>query len=401
MPSYTCDAVNNQLLAESGRLGGALAKKLSPRGKWRAIMPFGTWVDGMGVIHNSVVWERTVPTNEGDEWTDMVQSDGASIDQCLPTPETVAFGQTTRAMRKQTRNIQTAWFCLEDLRDDYNIREMLGGVQRNLGWISHYVWENRLQDEYIRLAEHKLTERTDLNLEESSFDPLKPPTSKLLQGTLDQIYQWLVADGAAEEGGIGMTDNGGSVLTLFTDMNTDRDLIRQDPEMRMDFRYDSSKVKMLTNAFGMERAWGNYKHVFNPFQPRYEIVANAYVRVQPYKDPEAATKGYKQNLRKEYIYATYADSIVVIPQVYTTQVPKPITDPGGELKFNPVNYMGDFAWLNILDIKCNPRGTKGLFDAIFTSASDPQMTWFGFVIRHLNCPARRTGYQCYDYEVFG
>ena len=407
MPSYTCDDVNNAFISESGRLGGQLAKRLSPRGKWRNIIPFGEWVDGMGVVHNSVVWERTVPTNDGTEWTenspsgtDSLIGDVTNNDQCLMNPETVRFGQTTRSMRKSSRNIRTDWFCVEDLRDDYSIREMLGGVMTNLGWITHYVWENRLQDEYERMCEHKVTENGSFNIEATSFNAATPPTSKLLNGTLEQIYQWLIADGAGVDGAIGTSEGGHPIFTLFTDMNTDRDLIRQDPELRIDFRYDPEKVKLLTQAYGMERAWNNFKHVYNPFQPRYEISGGNYVRVQPYKDPEAATKGYKQLLRKEYIYATYAKSYVVVPQVMTMQVPKTITNPGGDLKFDPVNYMGDFAWLNIPDVKCNPRGRKGFFDAIFTSATNPGVTWYGFAIMHLNCPPLRTGVDCYEYEKF-
>jgi len=401
MPNYTCDDVDNAFLAESGRLGGALAKRLSPRGKWRNIIPFGEWEDGMGVVHNSVVWERTVPANLGTEWVQNNPSDGAGgNDQCELIPEIVKFGQSTRSMRKFSRNIRTDWFCVEDLRDDYSIREMLNGVKQNLGWITHYVWENRLQDEYIAVSEHKLTENAAMNIESTSFSGANPPTSKLLNGTLEQIYQWMIADGAGE-GAIGTSEGGHPIFTLFTDMNTDRDLIRQDPELRIDFRYDPDKVKLLTQAYGMERAWNNFKHVYNPFQPRYEISGGNYVRVQPYKDPEAATKGVKQLLRKEYIYATYADSIVVVPQVMKFQVPKTITDPGGGMKFDPVNYMGDFAWLNIKDVKCNPRGRKGFFDAIYTSATEPGLTWHGFVIRHLNCAPVRKGVDCYEYEKFG
>jgi hypothetical protein len=399
MPSYTCDAVNNQLIAESGRFGGKLAKRLSPRGKWRNVIPFDRWEDGMGVVHNSLVWERTVPSNDGDEWGQNTPSDGASANQCIIPEEIIHFGQTTQSFRRYSRNVRTDWFCLEDLRDDYNIREMLGAIQTNLGWVSHYVIENRLQDEYISLADHKLTERTDFDIEASSFDPLRPPTSKLTNGTLEQIYQWMMADGIAEEAGIGKTDMSMPVLPLFTDYNTDRDLIRQDPELRADFRYADPEA--LIKPFGEARAYNNFKHVFNPFQPRYEIVGGQYVRVQPYKDPEAASKGYKQKLRKEYIYATYADSIIVVPQVMTMHVPGPLTDPGGGMKFMPKNYMGEFRWLNIQDVKCNKYGDQGFWDALFTMATKPFQTWYGFVIRHLNCPPLRKGSDCYEYEKFG
>lgn len=398
---YTCEEIDNMFLAETGRyMQGKLAMRLSPRGKWRNAIPFEKWQDGMGVVHNSIVWERTVPTNDGDEWTENTPSTGTADSQCDLTPEIIEFGQSTRSWRKSSRNIRTPWFCLEDLRDDHRVKDMLNALQKNLGWVTHYVWENRIQDEYDRMIEHKATENNAFDIEGTAWDAANPPTSKLLVGTLRQFYQYFMADGAGEEGGIGLTTGGAPVLQLFTDFNTDIDLIQQDPELRQDFRYDPEKAKLLTRAYGMERSWDGYQHVFNPFQPRFEIVDGAYVRVQPFNDPVAATKGKKQTIRKEYIYATYAKSYIVVKNVFTMEVPNAITSPGGRLEFKAVDYMGDFAWLNIIDAKCNPRGQKGFFDAVFTSAARPEDTWFGAGLMHLNCPPLRTGSDCYEYEQF-
>jgi hypothetical protein len=89
-------------------------------------------------------------------------------------------------------------------------------------------------------------------------------------------------------------------------------------------------------------------------------------------------------------------SIVVLPTVYTRSC-RPITNPGGGSKFDPVNYMGEFQWMNIRDVKCNRHGNKGFFDALFTSASDPGQTWHGFAIMHLNCaPVRNLRPSCYS-----
>lgn len=398
--TYTCDEVDNMLLAETGRyMQGKLARRLSPRGRWRNAIPFETWEDGLGIVHNSIVFERTVPTNTGSEWTTNTVSDGDASSQCDLTPEYIEFGQSTRSWQKSSRNIRTGWFCLEDLRDDHRVADMLNALQKNLGWVTHYVWENRIQDEYTRLAEHKITENGSMDIEATSFNAASPPTMQLTVGTLRRIYQYLMADGAGEEGGVGLTTGGHPVLQLFTDMNTDVNLSEINADRRNDFRYSNDRRDMLTKAYGMERSWDNYQHVYAPFQARWEIVNGAYVRVNPFKDPESATKGKKQMIRKEYLYAKYADHYVVIPQVFTMEVPKAITSPGGGQTYKAVDYMGDFAWLNIQDVRCNPRNQKGFFDAVFTSASKPMDTWFGFVIRALNCPAPRVGVDCYNHTL--
>lgn len=386
-PNYTCDTVNNLFIAETGRFGPNIAKKAIPAGPWLNAIPSGEWVDGMGLVHNSLIWERTLPTNTGTEWTDNAQSDGASNDQCNLTPEELVFGQTSRSVRRQSREITTPWICLEDLRDDFSIAKFLDGMKGNLTTVSEFVWQNRLQDEYIRLSEHKVTENASFDIEAATFNAASPPTSRLTNGTLDQIYAYLLANGAAVDGSIGTTEGGNPVLSLFTDFNTDRDLIRQDPELRADFRY--SKPEVLTMPFGVARSWNNYKHVFNAYQPRYEISGGNYVRVQQFKDPAVTTKGKKRDINPAYLYATYAMSIVVLPTVYTRLVPRPLSNPGGGLSFEPVNYMGEFQWMNIRDVKCNRHGNKGFFDALFTSASDPGQTWHGVSIMHLNCPSVR------------
>lgn len=398
---YTCEEINEMFLSETGRfMQNTLARRLSPMGRWRNAIPFDSWQDGMGTVHNSIVWERTVPSNDGDEWTENTPSTGDASSQCDRVPEIIQFGQSTRSWRKSSRNIQTPWFCLEDLRDEHRVKDMLAALDKNLGWVTHYVWENRIQDEYERMSEHKVTENATMNLEGTSFSGANPPTSKLLLGTLRQIYEYLMGDGAGAEGGIGLTVNGAPIMQLFTDGATIEDLVRQDPSQAIDFRYDPDKVKILTKAYGMERAHDRYQYVLNTFQPRYTIDGGVITRVQPYTDPMAATKGVRQNFRKEYLYAPYAKSYIVMKQVMTMEVPKAITNPGGRLTFPPIDYMGQFAWLNLPDYRCNPRGEKGFFDAVFASAARPDETWYGWTIFHRRCPPKRTGENCYENQLW-
>lgn len=380
---YECDAVISHFIKETGRIGPTIYSKAAPTSPWIAATPRAEWQDGMGIIQKNLMWERTVPTNDGDEWTDLTTSDGASEDACVLTPELLEFGQTERTMRLQRRNIQTDDFCVEDLRSDFMIEKTLNGVIDNLKYASKYVWENRDQDEYIRLAEHKVTEKAVIDLNATSFDAGAPPTSRLTLGTLEQIYQWLIYDGAEA---VGMTGGNAPIFSLFTDMNTSQDLIRQDPEVREDFRYANPGA--LTAPLGAARSHAGFKHVFNAIQPRWDIVGGEWVRRMPFKNPEATTKGKKQDINPTYIYAEYADSIVHVKNVFTQRVPRPIGKLG-PIKFNPVNYMGDFQFLVILDKLCNPRGQKGFFDAVFASASDPGHTEFGFVVRHKSCPPMR------------
>lgn len=413
MAIYTCEAIANGFIAESGRFSGKLYKKVAPSGPWLVGTPRGEWQDGMGKILSNILFERTVPssgTNTPGEapglWVDETFSDGASHDACLPTPEVLQWGQTSRSYQVQARNLQTPEFCVEDLRSDYDIAKMVDALMSNLEFVTGYVWEDRNRNEYIRLSDHKITETGTVGFDidgQTAFSAGNPPTSRLTVGTLEMIYQALELDGASMYGSVGRTNGTDRpVYELYTDPVTARDLIRQDPELREDIRFayegkgmDAPLVATMGGQ-GAPFAWNGFKFVYDKFPERYNIVGGAFVRVPPYLDPVATTKGYKQERNPAYKFAQYQISVIHIRDVFKQLVKKPITNIG-KFKFDPVRYTGDFQILNIKDRICNPRGTKLFLDAIFASASEPGLTHLGYAILHLNCPPRRTTYDsCYS-----
>jgi hypothetical protein len=402
-----CTPITNGFIAESGRFSGELYRKLAPSGPWLAGTPRGEWKDGMGKILNNIIFERTVPTTGGTaggtdtSWVDEVFSDGGSNDACLPTPEVQQWGQTSRPYNVQARNLQTPEFCVEDLRSDYEIEQMISALMSNLEWGTGYVWEDRDRHEYIRLSDHKVTENAinGFDIEATSFDINNPPTSTLTVGTLEQIYTRLEMDGASVEGASGNEkDSGRPVYDLYTDDVTGRSLIRQDPSLRQDFRF--AEPDILLRPLGAVWSWNGYRFVYDRFCERYNQpggAGNPYVRVPPYLPPQlTATKGYKQDRNPAYLYAQYQISVVHIKKVFRQLVKRPISQLG-KFKFNPVKYTGDFQILRIPHKECNPRGTKIFLDAIFASASEPGLTYLGWAVMHKVCPPlRQLRNSCYD-----
>ena len=72
-------------------------------------------------------------------------------------------------------------------------------------------------------------------------------------------------------------------------------------------------------------------------------------------------------------------AFILHQDVMESLIPAPITGAGA-LKFDPVNYKGEFKWTNIPDVTRNPDGTIGFFRGIMASASKPIKTDFGYVI---------------------
>lgn len=388
-----CEAIKNAFYALTGQISPRLFNRISLRDPWVNYVQKGEWPQGMGFTINSMTLERTLTDSEtGTEWVAATPSgDGdtaTTANNCLPTPEILKFGQTLRSFTMYRRNIQTENFCINDLQNDFMISQVLSNVMDQLETVTEWVWSNRFQNEYLSLAAHKVTEKSaGFNINGTSFNVAgDPPTSRLLNGTLEQIYMQLVMDGAAAtSGAIGLGVNDQPIFALFTDANTSRDLIRQDPELRMDFRYaDPDK---LINPLGTPYSYNGYKHVWIKFPPRYDAAGN---RVYPYNAPTATTKGWKRDINTAYLYAPYQISFIFIPTVYTALYERPSTNPGGGIKFDYASHMGEFQFLVIPDKECNPRGELGFFDALFASASQPGQVNLGWAILHLNCPSLRT-----------
>ncbi len=395
-----CNSINTAIVRETGRIGPEIYNRVVRHSPWVGLTPSDTWPDGMGITQTNLTFERMLQADDNETWTDVAVSDG-STNNCLPATEILKWGQTLRTWNLQKIAKQTEDFCIEDLRSAFELGKMLTMFTQGLGTVSKRVWETRNQNEYVRLASFKITEgpQAGFNIDTTSFDASNPPTSRLTNGTLEQIYTRLLGEGA---GGDAMGNSGVAmpIFGLFTDPDTSRDLIRQDPELRADFRfaYDGKGDQApLVQPLGVERSYNGYAHIINFIQPRWNIVGGAYVSVPRYKAAVATTKGYKRDINGAYDFAQYADTIVHVPSVYTRRIPQPISSPGGKFKFDPVNYMGEFSWKNILHAVCNPDGTIGFFRAVFASGSEPVHPEYGYVIRHLHCPSlRQLHASCYS-----
>ncbi len=393
-----CNAINTAITRETGRIGPEIYTRVVLSDGWVGLTPSDTWPDEMGIVQTNLTFERMLPADDSESWTDYAVSVGGT-NNCLPSPEILKWGQTLRTWNLQKIAKQTEDFCIEDLRTAFQLGQMLGEFTKGLTTVSQRTWANRNRNEYIRLASHKVTERDVLNLEASSFDPSNPPTSRLTNGTLEQIYLHLLGDGA---GGDALGFGGGSTPSfgLFTDPTTSRDLLRQDSALRSDFQFayqGKTTGSPLIMPLGVQYSYDGFVHMIDFNQPRYNIVGGVYQRVPRYKAAEPTTSGFKRDYNPVYDYAQYADTIVHVPSVYTRRIPKPISNAGGRFTFNPVNYMGEFKWLNIPHAVCNPDGTIGFFRAIYSSGSEPVHPEYGYVIRHLNCPAiRKEQISCYS-----
>jgi hypothetical protein len=385
MSQYNLADVDQQLQQEAGRIGEMISSKLIASDPWNRMIKQDTFPAGMGESIQTLIQERsTVPNVGSTAWEDVGTNDGSG-NSCNPTPQQVNFARTLKDYNLQQAAIRSPGFCVNDLRTAWKAEEQLAGEVKVLKENTQWFWSNRYRDEFSRLAGNKVV--TDVNdtlaMSTSGSDtdfPAVTPNYALDQGMLDQFYLDLARDSA--EGHYAMVD-GEPQYALICSPETSNYIKKQNSDIRQDLRF-SSQVDELIKPFGASFAYSGYVHIVDRQAPRYKFVNGAFERV-PFYTTTAANTGLKSIVNPEYRSAPYEVSFIYNPHVYTSRVAQVITSPGSGLKFDPVNYRGEFVWINNKDNVNNILGLTGYFYALFMQGSQPKRVEWGYAIMHQRC----------------
>ena len=385
MPQYNLADVNNQLQQEAGRIGEMISAKLIATDPWNRLVKQDTFPAGMGESIQTLIQERTtVPNASSTAWEDVGTNDGTG-NTCNPTPQVVEFARTLKSYNLQQSAIRSPGFCVNDLRTAWKAEEQLAGEVKVLKENSQWFWGNRYRDEFSRLAGNKVV--TDVNdtlaMSTSGSNqafPASAPRFALDQGILDQFYLDLSRDAA--EGNYAIVD-GEPQYALICSPETSNYLKKQNADIRQDLRF-SSQVDELIKPFGAAFSYSGFVHLVDRQAPRYTFTGGQFVRV-PFFTTAPAGTGLKAVVNPAYRTAPYEVSFIYNPHVYTSRVAQVITSPGSGLKFDPVNYRGEFMWINNKDNANNILGVNGYFYALFMQGSQPKRTEWGYAIMHLRC----------------
>jgi hypothetical protein len=372
--------VDQLLINESGRIGPDIYRKTLNTSPWLKLVKQDTWPDEMGDAISVLTYERSLYANPLS-WNTVTYNTGTG-NNCVPEAQVINFAQTLRTYNLKQTALESPPICVNDLRFTMKRKEQLSNVfsilQENTSW----AWQERYRDEYTRLAEHKMVAFGSGLPESSASFPLTAPNSRLTQGILDRVYMKLVRDGAGNNP-MGR-QNGKPEFTIICSPETSDALLRDDANVRNDYRWNPSKVNELLAPLGVERSYRGYYHLIDLMPPRWDFVSGTWVRRYPYASV-AATQGNKFDVSPDYENAAFEDTIVFHQDVFTSLIPAPITSPGGNTKFDPVSYRGEFKWKNILDKETNPDGLIGYFRGVLSSGSKPVRPEWGYVIRHRRC----------------
>ena len=387
-----CNNVEQLFIEHAGRIRNDVSKTLIVSDFWLKHMARDQWLNGQGTQYSYPIYERVLPaspvtftnwvSSDGDG--DLATADGDPGGSCtLAGVNIESFGQSTRQTVLKRAAINSPDICLDDLQFAWQVDDQVKNVVRVFSEISKYTWVNAYQDEYIASTGNKIIANAAAATGSATF-PLAAPTSKLTWGLLEHVYEQIGYNGGAINPFM-RVDEMTPVYAAVGDRFTFEDLKRLDSNTRSDFHYSSQADAMLSGP-GLNGVYRGYKFFTVEFPPRFDFVAGAWVRRQPY-GPEAKSLGKGQEVLATYKDAAFTDTVIYHADVMNVLIPKPNgADGKGGMKYNPkYSWTGEFQWRNIADRVCNPDGNIGFFRALYAYGVKVQRPDLGFVIRHKRC----------------
>ncbi|MES2367008.1 MAG: hypothetical protein V4563_14125 [Pseudomonadota bacterium] len=379
-----CNNITDILTQEAGRFGPEVYERIYATTPWVGLVKRGEFPSEIGDTISHLTYERSAPNSVADwDVIDVSDQDGQPGGNCLPTAVAVTIGSTTRTSQLKRRALEGPDFCAETLRFKFSLRQQLEKIIGVLAGYSQIEWEQRYRRDYSALTEKKCivysAYKTTGYTTTGTYAAVKA-TSILDQGVLNWAKQKLLRDGAGLSA-MGR-DNGAPVLTLVCSGETSDNIIFRNAEVRQDLRW--GQPSELLKMYGVQRDYRGFFHVIDEYPRRFTESGGTYTEVPAFSNV-AATKGTKSKINPAWEAAIFEESHIFDPTVFTSLIPKPITNPAPDFQFDPVTYLGDWRLKNILNRDCNPDGNIVYHRGILAHAPDPVHPERGFSFIHLRC----------------
>lgn len=422
-------AINNVLVQEANRINEDIYRRTVHTSPWIDLIKQTAFRDGQGYQQTTLVYDRAIPTTgtnnntAGVTWHDIALVEGSNTlntsqmtgrnplkdstkqiagqsggdtDGDGDFEEARSYINFSRQLKQYTLKravIESPKISLEDLRFAAFRQEQIRAIMDLMTEAVRYTWENRYRDEFDRVADNLVlakatssefrTAQEGIPTDDADVDSSTDGCdidANISNALLDKIYNQMVRKGAASEA-YGR-ENGRPVFALVCSSNASRSL-QIESEYRDDVRYNNARVSELIAPLGVEKSFRGFYHLIDDLAPRYTFdgASDELVRVLPYTigDGSNGTISGVTIVNSAYETADYEAAYVLHPHVCESQIPNPFSGAGA-IKFNPVNYRGQFKWTNIPDAIRNPDGTVGFFRGVLASATRPIKTDFGYVI---------------------
>lgn len=380
-------------------LGPDLHRRASYDSVWLNLIPRDEYPVGGGVVLSTFTIERSEPTNDEETWA-RISSD--PLTHCQTTWNDMQYGMTETTYAPETFGMRGPIICEDNAIYEWNVDRFTEGYMTELTKRARRSIENRLQALYMHYVPRYVTNSTFTKTDGGGTVPTGGPsmaglslaTCELSQEHLDTVAVDLNEEGANhpdEVGWITLGDNG-PLYTLLIGQEASQQIALNNAEFRQDIRW--AEPSQLLKRMGAARTIKSFRHIINPFPPRYNFLAGSYQRIPTWLMPNA-TKGKKAILNPTWKAAAYEVAIVLNPAVFQSRLIRP-KSMVGPLAFDPLNYMGEWQWVTggkeITDASeeagtpCyDPLKKLGRHFAEFKHAPEPIFPQYGRWILHKRC----------------
>jgi hypothetical protein len=377
--------------------------------RFSTLMKKGPLPDGAGFNWQSVLYDRTIPTNTVT-WTAVQANDGTNgtcVADANPVKSAV-FIQNYSAFQTAFKSED---ICLLDARYGYLFDQQTENKKTNFQQNIVDAWEQQDRLNYIASSKYKYVAASNLPFTSNSSNfPVIPAIYPASQQMFEVFGRKLDRDGAEKAGGAWAMKDGRAIYLILMSSEVQEQVIKTNDATRQDFRFSDEGMgenAVLRKKFGLDRPYGGFFHMIDDRMPRFNFDADlGYVEV-PFFENAPDSIGTQANVSVAYENADYEMVIFWNPNVVQRLMPGDINTVGADTKFGPINYNGDIVWLNFptdcnprqtigywrADLMaayrpptdCNPRQTIGYWRADLMAAYRPQMTRYGYCLMVNRC----------------
>lgn len=376
---------------------------------WMELIERGIYPKNVGTNRSVFAIGNIEPTSGSGAWTaidlsNQLGSAGDAMDTpaevCEPTWTDINWGYYEGTYGPEAEWIRGPEVCRAQLDFAHAPDEFLSGYIQEITKYAKRTWSLNYQFHHVALS-RKAIAVTDFEAafyDQTALTGMTCPLCELTQEMLDFVAERLYEDGATnpDSNGYITWDDGGMIWPLYIGANQSRRLLRQNAELRRDYRF--ADPQQIIARVGAKRVIGNFRHIINQRPQRYTCSGGTFTEVLPFVDGSggtAPTKGTAQVRNPLWATAPYEKADVLSPYLFKSEVVQPTQSVGG-VSFDPTNYMADWQFITGAykwDTTCvDPLGDKGRHFGRAIHAARPNLAarWkYAYAIFFKRCLSNR------------
>lgn len=305
------------------------------------------------------------PTNDDGIWNPIDLSNqlgsvgddtDTPLEYCTNDWTDVEWGFFEGTYGPERKQLRGPVVCKKDLEFSHDPDDFLRGYVEEISKYAQREWELNLERHHARLSRKAICVsdfETALDAgDQESISGIDCPDCELTEEMLEMIAERLYDDGATtpDSNGFITWEPNGFVWTLYIGMRQSQRILRQNAELRQDYRsafQGGGENTPVIKRLGASKVIGNFRHVINQRPARFTCVGSTFTQVPRFVDasgPDAPVKGSAQIINPLWRTAPYEAADVLSPDLFTSEIVQPVNSAGG-LTYPAGNYMGDWQFV--------------------------------------------------------